>query len=86
MHLTVMRKSSMCYLTVVALSAVNRCALQYITLHLMGFKLSMEDLKQFRQIGSLTPGHPEAGHTDGTRSLLHFDLLGSLNVCSTFRY
>ncbi len=25
----------------------------------------MDDLKQFRQLGSLTPGHPEAGHTDG---------------------
>lgn len=25
----------------------------------------MDDLKQFRQIDSLTPGHPEAGHTDG---------------------
>ncbi|KZV62031.1 transketolase [Peniophora sp. CONT] len=47
------------------LSNGHACALQYITLHLMGFKLSMEDLKQFRQIGSLTPGHPEAGHTDG---------------------
>lgn len=34
-------------------------------LHLLGFKLSMDDLKAFRQIDSLTPGHPEAGHTDG---------------------
>ena len=41
------------------------CALQYIMLHLMGYKLSMDDLKQFRQLDSLTPGHPEAGHTDG---------------------
>ena len=41
------------------------CALQYILLHLMGYKLSMDDLKAFRQIDSLTPGHPEAGHTDG---------------------
>ena len=41
------------------------CALQYIMLHLLGFKLSLDDLKAFRQIGSLTPGHPEAGHTDG---------------------
>ena len=31
----------------------------------MGYKLSLDDLKQFRQIDSLTPGHPEAGHTDG---------------------
>ncbi|KAF8502560.1 transketolase [Hysterangium stoloniferum] len=43
----------------------NGCALQYILLHLMGYKLSMDDLKQFRQLDSLTPGHPEHGHTDG---------------------
>ncbi|KAI0060880.1 transketolase [Artomyces pyxidatus] len=47
------------------LSNGHACALQYILLHLLGYKLSMDDLKQFRQIGSLTPGHPEAGHTDG---------------------
>lgn len=41
------------------------CALQYILLHLLGYKLSMDDLKAFRQIDSLTPGHPETGHTDG---------------------
>lgn len=34
-------------------------------LHLLGYKLSMDDLKAFRQLDSLTPGHPEAGHTDG---------------------
>lgn len=43
----------------------SSCALQYITLHLLGYKLSLDDLKQFRQLDSLTPGHPEAGHTDG---------------------
>ncbi|KAK7693210.1 hypothetical protein QCA50_002776 [Cerrena zonata] len=47
------------------LSNGHACALQYIMLHLLGFKLSMDDLKAFRQIDSLTPGHPEAGHTDG---------------------
>ncbi|KAH9946310.1 transketolase [Epithele typhae] len=47
------------------LSNGHACALQYILLHLMGYKLSMDDLKAFRQIDSLTPGHPEAGHTDG---------------------
>ncbi|NXD32259.1 TKT1 Transketolase, partial [Spelaeornis formosus] len=40
-------------------------ALQYIMLHLSGYKVSMDDLKQFRQIGSITPGHPENGVTDG---------------------
>jgi transketolase len=42
-----------------------RCALQYILLHLLGYKLSMDDLKAFRQVDSLTPGHPEFHHTDG---------------------
>ncbi|KAG8897985.1 Transketolase [Tulasnella sp. 403] len=43
----------------------NGCALHYILLHLLGYKLSMDDLKAFRQVDSLTPGHPEAAHTDG---------------------
>ncbi|TFK55274.1 transketolase [Heliocybe sulcata] len=47
------------------LSNGHACALQYILLHFLGYKLSMDDLKQFRQMGSLTPGHPEASHTDG---------------------
>lgn len=47
------------------LSNGHACALQYIMLHLMGYKLSMDDLKAFRQLDSLTPGHPEANHTDG---------------------
>jgi transketolase len=34
-------------------------------LHLGGYKLSMDDLKNFRQIDSITPGHPEVGVTDG---------------------
>jgi transketolase len=34
-------------------------------LHFLGYKLSMDDLKAFRQVDSLTPGHPEASHTDG---------------------
>ncbi|KAH8108116.1 transketolase [Cristinia sonorae] len=47
------------------LSNGHACALHYILLHLLGYKLSLDDLKAFRQIDSLTPGHPEAGHTDG---------------------
>lgn len=42
-----------------------RCALQYVLLHLLGYQLTMDDLKAFRQIDSKTPGHPECGHTDG---------------------
>lgn len=41
------------------------CALQYIMLHLAGYKVSMDDLKAFRQIDSITPGHPEVGVTEG---------------------
>ncbi|KAI9016383.1 transketolase [Phycomyces nitens] len=47
------------------LSNGHACALQYILLHFLGFDLSMDDLKQFRMVGSRTPGHPERGHTDG---------------------
>ena len=47
------------------LSAGHGSMLLYMLLHLAGFKLSMDDLKNFRQKGSLTPGHPEYGHTDG---------------------
>ncbi|KAG6831491.1 hypothetical protein H0H87_005058 [Tephrocybe sp. NHM501043] len=47
------------------LSNGHACALQYVLLHLLGYKLSLDDLKAFRQIDSKTPGHPEAGHTDG---------------------
>lgn len=44
---------------------IHSCALQYVMLHLLGYQLSMDDLKAFRQLDSKTPGHPEAGHTDG---------------------
>lgn len=47
------------------LSNGHACALQYILLHLLGYKLSLQDLKDFRQIDSKTPGHPEFHHTDG---------------------
>jgi len=47
------------------LSNGHASALLYSVLHLTGYNLSIEDLKQFRQYGSKTPGHPEYGHTDG---------------------
>jgi transketolase len=47
------------------LSSGHACVLQYSLLHLCGYDLSLEDLQQFRQWGSLTPGHPERGHTAG---------------------
>jgi transketolase len=47
------------------LSNGHACALLYTMLHLTGYPLSMNDLKQFRQLGSLTPGHPENFVTRG---------------------
>ena len=47
------------------LSCGHACMLQYALLHLTGYDLGLEDLEQFRQWGSRTPGHPERGHTPG---------------------
>ena len=47
------------------LSAGHGSMLEYSLLHLFGYGLTIDDLKQFRQTGSLTPGHPEYGHTKG---------------------
>jgi transketolase len=47
------------------LSNGHASALLYCTLYLCGYKLTLDDLKGFRQWGSITPGHPEAGETDG---------------------
>jgi transketolase len=50
------------------LSAGHGSALLYSMLHLSGYNVTMEDLKQFRQWGSKTPGHPEYGHTEGVEA------------------
>lgn len=47
------------------LSAGHGSALLYSLLHLAGYNLTLEDLKGFRQWGSITPGHPEYKHTEG---------------------
>ncbi|HEX9191136.1 MAG TPA: transketolase [Candidatus Deferrimicrobiaceae bacterium] len=47
------------------LSCGHASMLLYSLLHLTGFDLTLSDLKAFRQWGSRTPGHPEAGHTPG---------------------
>jgi transketolase len=47
------------------LSCGHASVLQYIVLHLTGYDLGLDDLRQQRQWGSRTPGHPELGHTPG---------------------
>lgn len=50
------------------LSAGHGSVLLYSLLHLFGYGLALDDLKSFRQDGSLTPGHPEYGHTTGVEA------------------
>ena len=50
------------------LSAGHGSMLLYSLLHLSGYDLSMQDLMDFRQWGSRTPGHPEYGHTPGVET------------------
>ncbi len=50
------------------LSAGHGSALQYSLLYLTGYDLSLDDIKQFRQWGSRTPGHPERSHTAGVET------------------
>ena len=50
------------------LSAGHGSMLLYALLHLFGYGLTLDDLKAFRQWGSLTPGHPEYGHTAGVET------------------
>ncbi len=50
------------------LSAGHGSMLLYSMLHLTGYDVSMDDLKSFRQWGSITPGHPEVGHTPGVET------------------
>ncbi|MDP6629777.1 MAG: transketolase [Kiritimatiellia bacterium] len=50
------------------LSGGHGSMLLYSLLHLAGYDLPLEELRQFRQWGSLTPGHPESGHTAGVET------------------
>jgi transketolase len=50
------------------LSSGHGSALLYSILHLSGYAITIDDLKRFRQMGSLTPGHPEFKHTPGVET------------------
>ena len=50
------------------LSAGHSCLLLYSLLHLYGYDLPVQEVMNYRQWGSLTPGHPEFGHTPGVES------------------
>ena len=50
------------------LSAGHGSMLIYSLLHLSGYRLPLEELKRFRQLGSMTPGHPEIHHTPGVET------------------
>lgn len=50
------------------LSSGHGCLLLYCLLHLYGCGLKLDDLRSYRQWGSLTPGHPESGHTKGVET------------------
>jgi len=50
------------------LSNGHGCMLLYSLLHLTGYALTMDDIKQFRQLHSKTPGHPEFGETPGVET------------------
>jgi transketolase len=50
------------------LSCGHASMLLYSLLHLSGYDLPLEEIKQFRQWGSRTPGHPERGHTPGVET------------------
>ena len=50
------------------LSAGHGSMLIYALLHLSGYDLPLDELKRFRQLGSMTPGHPEVHHTPGVET------------------
>lgn len=71
------------------LSAGHSSLTQYVQLYLGGFGLELKDLQALRTWGSLTPGHPEYGHTDGveiTTGPLGQGLASSVGFAYAARY
>ena len=66
------------------LSSGHGCMLQYSLLHLAGYKsVSIDDIKQFRQWGSKTPGHPENFETEGIE--VHLGCMLNLQKMPVFK-
>jgi transketolase len=61
------------------LSAGHGSLLQYICMHLAGYQISIEDLKTYRQGGSLTPSHPQSTITEGVETTTGADGHGVAN-------
>ena len=59
------------------LSAGHGSMLLYSILHLSGYKVTLDDIKSFRQVGSKCPGHPEYGMTDGVETIIRVGSAGS---------
>lgn len=71
------------------LSAGHGSMLEYALLHLFDYGLTMDDLKEFRQWGSKTPGHPEFGHTAGadiTTGPLGSGFASAVGMCMANHY
>ena len=71
------------------LSCGHSSLTQYIELYLSGYGLELDDLRHFRKWGSLTPGHPEYGHTDGveiTTGPLGSGIASSVGMAMAARY